>query len=114
MAAISYIYVHYAFFGNEFARSVLSPFYRKVAEGLPASLNGVRRSPLLQCCLHFASDVVGALLNRTTKIMLCVKIDIDLGVTFRNVDERLDPSVGLRTPDEEVTPRSMANAKCLI
>ena len=112
MAATSYIYVRYAFFGNKFARPVLSPFYREVAEGLSANLNG---SPLLQCCLHFASDIVGALLNRTTKTMLLVKNDIDLGVTFRNVDEeRLDPSVGLRTPDEEVTPRSMANAKCLI
>ena len=72
-------------------------------------------SPLLQCCLHFAGDVVGALLNRTTKTISFVKNGIDLGVAFRNVDEeRLYPSVGLRTPDEEVTPQSMANAEWLI
>jgi len=61
---------------------------------------------------------VGALLNRATKTISFFKNGIDLGVAFRNVDEEwLYPSVGLRTPDEEVTPRSMhrlfhkANAK---
>lgn len=48
-------------------------------------------------------DVVGALLNRTSKTISFVKNGIDLGVAFRNVDEeQLYPSVGLRTPDEEV------------
>lgn len=48
-------------------------------------------------------DVVGALLNRATKTISFVKNGIDLGVAFKNVDEeRLYPSVGLRTPDEEV------------
>ncbi len=58
---------------------------------------------------------MGALLNRTTKTISFVKNGIDLGVAFTNVDEeRLYPSVGLRTPDEEVTPQSMANAEWLI
>ena len=61
---------------------------------------------------------MGALLNRATKTISFFKNGIDLGVALRNVDEEwLYPSVGLRTPDEEVTPRSMhrlfhkANAK---
>ena len=46
---------------------------------------------------------MGALLNRTTRTISFVKNGIDLGVAFRNVEEeRLYPSVGLRTPDEEV------------
>ncbi len=46
---------------------------------------------------------MGAMLNRTTKTISFVKNGLDLGVAFRNVDiERLYPSVGLRTPDEEV------------
>ena len=46
---------------------------------------------------------MGALLNRTSKTISFVKNGIDLGVAFRNVDEdQLYPSVGLRTPDEEV------------
>ena len=58
-----------------------------------------------------AGDVVGALLNRTNKTISFVKNGIDLGVAFRNVDEeKLYPSVGLRTPDEEVTPRHITLA----
>ena len=51
-----------------------------------------------------AGDVVGALLNRTNKTISFVKNGIDLGVAVRNGDEeKLYPSVGLRTPDEEVS-----------
>lgn len=52
------------------------------------------------CC---SGDVVGALLNRATKTISFVKNGIDLGIAFRDVqEERLFPSVGMRTPDEEV------------
>ena len=56
------------------------------------------------CCgVCHAGDVVGALLNRTTKTISFIKNGIDLGVAFSNVqEERLFPSVGMRTPDEEV------------
>lgn len=50
-----------------------------------------------------AGDIVGALLNRTTKTISFTKNGIDLGIAFRNVQEdRLFPSVGMRTPNEEV------------
>ena len=57
------------------------------------------------CCeTCHAGDIVGALLNRTTKTISFIKNGIDLGVAFSNVqEERLFPSVGMRTPDEEVT-----------
>ena len=52
------------------------------------------------CC---SGDVVGALLNRASKTISFVKNGIDLGIAFRDVqEERLFPSVGMRTPDEEV------------
>ena len=51
-----------------------------------------------------AGDIVGALLNRTNNTISFIKNGIDLGVAFRNVyQDRLYPSIGLRTPDEEVT-----------
>lgn len=60
-----------------------------------------------------AGDVVGALLNRTNKTISFVKNGIDLGVAFRNVDEeKLYPSVGLRTPDEEVSCQQITLARC--
>lgn len=50
-----------------------------------------------------AGDIVGALLNRTTKTISFTKNGIDLGIAFKNVQEdRLFPSVGMRTPNEEV------------
>ena len=46
---------------------------------------------------------MGALLNRASKTISFVKNGIDLGIAFRDVqEERLFPSVGMRTPDEEV------------
>ncbi|KAL3132475.1 hypothetical protein ABBQ32_009024 [Trebouxia sp. C0010 RCD-2024] len=48
-------------------------------------------------------DIVGALLNRATKTISFTKNGLDLGVAFTSVNEDvLYPSVGLRTPDEEV------------
>ena len=62
-----------------------------------------------QCCALTASwepdagDTVGALLNRTTKTISFIKNGLDLGVAFNNVNESLlYPSVGMRTPNEEV------------
>lgn len=50
-----------------------------------------------------AGDIVGSLLNRATKTISFTKNGLDLGVAFTNVNEDvLYPSVGLRTPDEEV------------
>ena len=65
-------------------------------------LSALRHSlACLTCCL--AGDTVGALLNRTTKTISYIKNGLDLGIAFHNVDEEvLFPSVGLRTPDEEV------------
>lgn len=46
---------------------------------------------------------MGALLNRATKTISFTKNGLDLGVAFTSVNEDvLYPSVGLRTPDEEV------------
>ena len=56
-----------------------------------------------------AGDIVGALLNRATKTISFTKNGLDLGVAFTNVNEDLlYPSVGLRTPEEEV------RQKCLL
>ena len=41
--------------------------------------------------------------NKAERTVSYTKNGIDLGVAFRNVkDDRLFPTVGLRTPDEEV------------
>lgn len=48
-------------------------------------------------------DIVGAVLNRASRTISFIKNGLDLGVAFTNVDEDLlYPSIGLRTPDEEV------------
>lgn len=56
-----------------------------------------------------AGDTVGALLNRTSKTISFIKNGLDLGVAFNNVNETLlYPSVGLRTPGEEVCEAFLA------
>eukprot|EP00891_Asterochloris_glomerata_P000856 jgi/Astpho2/856/gw1.00016.299.1_t len=48
-------------------------------------------------------DVIGVLLNRVDHTISFTKNGMDLGVAFRDVrEERLYPTVGMRTPDEEV------------
>jgi len=50
-----------------------------------------------------AGDVVGVLLNLAERTVSFSKNGVDLGVAFERVaEERLHPSVGLRTPGEEV------------
>ena len=51
-----------------------------------------------------AGDVVGVLLNRAERTISFSKNGVDLGVAFVDVpaDQPLHPSVGMRTPDEEV------------
>ena len=46
---------------------------------------------------------MGVLFNRVERCISFVKNGIDLGVAFADVplEERLYPSVGMRTPDEE-------------
>lgn len=59
-------------------------------------------------CSSDAGDTVGALLNRTTRTISFIKNGLDLGVAFNNVNENLlYPSVGMRTPDEEVCLKSL-------
>ncbi len=51
-------------------------------------------------------DVIGVIYNCVDKTIAYTKNGIDLGVAFTNVpDERLYPTVGMRTPDEEVVVR---------
>ena len=70
-----------------------------------------------RCCALTASwervagDTVGALLNRTTKTISFTKNGLDLGVAFNNVNESLlFPSVGMRTPNEEVLLESLQSS----
>ena len=50
-----------------------------------------------------AGDIVGVLFNLAEKTISFTKNGIDLGVAFERVtEERLHPSIGLRTPGEEV------------
>ena len=53
--------MHHAFFRNQFARSILSLFYRDAAEALPASLNGVPDGALHQQIISDVSDAGHAL-----------------------------------------------------
>ena len=54
---------------------------------------------------------MGALLNRTTKTISFIKNGLDLGVAFHNVIESLlYPSVGMRTPNEEVCLASLLSS----
>lgn len=50
---------------------------------------------------------MGAVLNRASRTISFIKNGLDLGVAFTNVDEDLlYPSIGLRTPDEEVCQKT--------
>lgn len=50
-----------------------------------------------------AGDWVGVILNRIDRTISFTKRGYDLGVAFEGVtEEQLFPSVGFRTPDEEV------------
>lgn len=52
-----------------------------------------------------AGDWIGVILNRIERTITFTKKGYDLGVAFEGVsEERLYPSVGFRTPDEEVSP----------
>lgn len=49
---------------------------------------------------------MGVIYNRADKTIAYTKNGIDLGVAFTNVqEERLYPTVGMRTPNEEVVVR---------
>ena len=54
-----------------------------------------------------AGDWIGVVLNRVERTISFTKKGFDLGVAFEGVppEERLFPSVGFRTPDEEVSER---------
>ena len=59
-----------------------------------------------QTCTHTPpppGDWIGVIYNRVERTIAFTKRGYDLGVAFEGVrDERLYPSVGFRTPDEEV------------
>ena len=58
-----------------------------------------------------AGDVIGVLLNRVDHTISFTKNGMDLGVAFRDVrEERLYPTVGMRTPDEEVLANFGSNS----
>ena len=58
-----------------------------------------------------AGDTVGALLNRTTRTISFIKNGLDLGAAFNNVNESLlYPSVGMRTPEEEVCLKTLPSS----
>lgn len=64
------------------------------------------------CC---AGDVIGALWNRIDRTISFFKNGVSLGVAFSDVPEdRLYPTVGLRTTNEEVSPAAIWNAFGLI
>ena len=66
------------------------------------------------CTLPHASagDWIGVVLNRVERTISFTKKGFDLGVAFQGVppEERLFPSVGFRTPDEEVRRGRLAAA----
>ena len=58
-----------------------------------------------------AGDVIGVLLNRVDHTISFTKNGMDLGVAFCDVrEERLYPTVGMRTPDEEVLANFGSNS----
>ena len=58
-----------------------------------------------------AGVVIGVLLNRVDHNISFTKNGMDLGVAFRDVrEERLYPTVGMRTPDEEVLANFGSNS----
>lgn len=51
-------------------------------------------------------DVIGIIFNCVDRTIAYTKNGIDLGVAFTNVqEERLFPTIGMRTPNEEVLVR---------
>lgn len=55
---------------------------------------------------YTTGDVVGIIFNCANRTIAYTKNGIDLGVAFSNVqEERLYPTIGMRTPNEEVVVR---------
>ena len=89
--------------------SVLVVIVQTGAMLLLRTLPKVLMSVALPC--PAAGDVVGVLLNRVDHTISFTKNGMDLGVAFRDVrEERLYPTVGMRTPDEEVLANFGSNS----